>query len=451
MKQEEVLEILKMGHNVLITGPAGCGKTFLLNKYINYLNKKNIDVAVTASTGLAATHLDGRTIHSWCGMGLNQTLTDDHIKVLIKKEHLALRIKYAKVLIIDEISMLNAKRLDLVNKICQIFRSNTEPFGSMQVLLCGDFFQLPPIKRRDEEDDRFVTESDIWSNMDINICYIEEQHRQQDQELLKVLDDIRSNSVTNETMNVLKTRYNKSLGGEIKVTKLYTHNKSVDAENYFELSKLPGDEVCYKMYSEGVPHLAKGLKESCLAPEELRVKKDAVVMFVKNNFNKGYINGTLGKVIGFDEDDGYPIVKTIKGDKIIAHPEQWVIEDGGKTIASITQIPLRLAWAITVHKSQGMTLNCAEIDLSKTFEFGMGYVALSRVRALRDIKLAGINDLALKVNTEVIMLDKRLLSESGKSLQEYASLKKKEVKKKQKEFLNNSTTRKESIVDDIPF
>lgn len=451
MKQIEAEEILKMGQNVLLTGPAGCGKTFLLNKYIEYLKKNDIDVAITASTGLAATHLDGRTIHSWCGMGLNQTLKETQIKALTEKEHLALRIRYAKVLIIDEISMLNAKRLDLVDKICQIFRKNREPFGGMQVVLCGDFFQLPPVKRRQDEDNRFVTESDIWNRMDITICYLAEQFRQDDQEFLKILGDIRTNKTDSSTLDILRTRYNKPLGGNIKVTKLYTHNANVDAENDFELNKLPGSEVVYEMYFEGVPHLVKGLKESCLAPEKLRLKVDAVVMFVKNNFNKGYVNGTLGKIIGFDEDSGYPVVETIKGDAIIAQPEKWVIEDDGKIIASVTQIPLRLAWAITVHKSQGMTLDRAEIDLSKTFEFGMGYVALSRVRSLRDIKLVGINDLALKVNEEVITLDEKLLAESEKNLQEYASFKKKDVKKRQNEFIRSNKGSGKSTVDDIPF
>ncbi|MEA3292984.1 MAG: helicase, partial [Patescibacteria group bacterium] len=148
------------------------------------------------------------------------------------------------------------------------------------------------------------------------------------------------------------------------------------------------------------------LKKSCLASEKLKLKKGAIVMFVKNNFNGGYVNGTFGKIIDFNDDD-YPVVETISKNKIIATPSSWVIKDNkDNIIASIRQFPLRLAWAITVHKSQGMSLDVAEIDLSKSFERGMGYVALSRVRTLDGIRLMGINQLSLKVDQVVVEKDK---------------------------------------------
>jgi len=435
MKQEEALNILKTGSNVFLTGAAGSGKTFLLNQYIAYLKKIDVNVAVTASTGIAATHLNGRTIHSWCGMGINQSLNDAQMKNLKENEYLTLRIMYAKVLIIDEVSMLSAKVLDLVNNILLAFRQDLRPFGGVQVILCGDFFQLPPIKKHENEDDRFVVESEVWNSMDLKICYLEEQYRQEDKDFLRVLNDIRGNQVSADTVNILKTRHNQSIGVKIKPTKLYTHNNSVEAENIFELNKLPGDEVGYEMHSEVVPHLVKSLKESyCLAPEILRLKIDAVVMFVKNNFGNGYANGTLGIVRGFDEDNGYPIVETFSGSKIIAEPERWVIEDDGMVIASVSQVPLRLAWAITVHKSQGMSLDCAEIDLSRTFEFGMGYVALSRVRTLAGMKLLGMNQLALQVDQKAMDLDKILFTKSSQDLEEYLKIGKKEMKKIQKEY-----------------
>lgn len=461
MRQEKALEILKMGSNVFLTGPAGSGKTFLLNKYIDYLKKNKVEMAITASTGLAATHLNGRTIHSWCGMGISQSLNDAQIKNLKKKKHLSISIRCAKVLVIDEISMLNAKRLDLVNTICQAFRQDSRPFGGIQVIFCGDFFQLPPIAKREDEDGRFAIESEIWNNMDIKTCYLEEQHRQEDKQFLKVLTDIRTDQVTSETVDILKTRHNKSIKNKIRPTKLYTHNHNVDAENVFELDKLKGEEMSYEMHSEGVPHLVKSLKDSyCLAPETLRLKIDAVVMFVKNNFGKGYINGTLGRVIGFNEDDHYPIVETTTGQEIVAYPEKWGIEDNGSVIASVIQVPLRLAWAITVHKSQGMSLDCAEIDLSKTFEYGMGYVALSRVRALSGIKLVGINDLALKVNQKIVNLDKNFFKMSQKSLKGLKTMSKKEKKKIQQKFIEINKNTDDAlynfktdgmVVDDIPF
>ncbi|MCD6436144.1 MAG: AAA family ATPase [Clostridiales bacterium] len=438
MKQKDVIEILKLGYNVFLTGPAGSGKTFLLNKYIDYLKENKVKVSVTASTGIAATHLNGRTIHSWCGIGINEKLTDSQIKNLKEKDILYSRIVSTRVLIIDEISMLNANRLDLIDNVCKAFKQDLRPFGGMQVIISGDFFQLPPVARG-AEDNRFVTESKIWDDMDIKICYLEEQYRQEDKRFLDVLNDIRNNTAGHKTYNLLRQRLNKQIDSDIKATKLHTHKLDVDAYNNFELNKLEGQESVYEMYSEGVPYLIKSLKDNyCLAPETLKLKIDAVVMFVKNNFNKGFVNGTIGKVIAFDDNDNYPIVETYSGNKIIAYPEKWIIEEGGETVASLSQVPLRLAWAITVHKSQGMSLDCAEIDLSKTFEYGMGYVALSRVRSLDGIKLVGINELALKVNDKAISLDKNLFRRSQKDLDEYNQLGKIAVKKIQQSFLKNN-------------
>lgn len=436
MKQDEAEEILKMGRNVLLTGPAGCGKTFLLNKYIHYLKKKKIDVGITASTGIAATHLDGRTIHSWCSMGIKEKMTDDQMNNFVENKHLWHRVRYTNTLIIDEISMLNASRLDLVDQICKAIRQDLRPFGGMQIILCGDFFQLPPVAKNGE-DGRFVTESDIWNEMDIEICYIEEQFRQEDEKFKRVLNDIRGNRVSDNTYNILQERLNKPVDANIRPTKLHTHNKDVDAYNMFELNKLTGEERMYEMQSEGVPHLIKELKRGCLAYQTLPLKIGAVVMFIRNNFDRHYVNGTLGKVVTFDEDSGYPVVETVSEDMIIAYPESWTIEDDGKTTASISQVPLRLAWAITVHKSQGMSLDCAEIDLSKTFEYGMGYVALSRVRSLAGVKLVGINELALKVNEDAVELDKKLYIKSKKDLEKFNQLGKRAIKKNQKDFLKN--------------
>jgi len=438
MKQREALEILKTGENIFLTGSAGSGKTFLLNQYIEYLKENKINISITASTGIAATHLNGRTIHSWSGIGINEELTKAQMKALKDRDYFISRILSSKVLIIDEISMLNAKRLDLVDNICKVFRQDLRPFGGMQVVFCGDFFQLPPVAK-DKEDNRFVTESEIWNDMNMKICYLDEQHRQEDKRFLRVLNDIRKDSTNEETIGILKERHNKSVKSNIKPTKLYTHNIDVDAINEAELAKLEGDELVYDMYSEGTPYLIKNLKGNyCLVPEKLRLKIDAIVMFLKNNFSEGYVNGTLGKVIGFDENSNYPIVETFSGKQIIAEREKWIMEDGNKVVASINQVPLRLAWAITVHKSQGMSLDCAEIDLSKTFEYGMGYVALSRVRSLAGIKLLGINDLSLKVNKEAGALDKHFISKSKEDLNEYKKIGKKEINKKQNRFLEEN-------------
>jgi ATP-dependent exoDNAse (exonuclease V) alpha subunit len=414
MKQTEALEILKGGANVFLTGSAGSGKTYLLNKFITYLKDKKINTGITASTGIAATHLNGRTIHSWCGIGIEEKM-NAAVKKSITKAEVRERIKKTQVLIIDEISMLSAKRLDLINQVCQRVKKNKEPFGGIQIILSGDFFQLPPVARG-KEDGRFVLEADIWSAMNLKICYLEEQYRQEDKNFYKILNSLRSRQDLEKVKKSLMVRMNKEIKVDITPTKLYTHNLDVDSYNNREINKLEGESMIYDMRFNGVKSLTEKLQSGCLAPVRLELKIGAVVMFVKNNFKEGYVNGTLGKVIGFETENNYPLIKTWQGNIIGAHSELWVVEDSGGVLASINQLPLRLAWAITIHKSQGMSLDCAEIDLSKTFEYGMGYVALSRVRSLAGLKLLGLNDMALKVNEKMIKFDEDLRSRSARDL-----------------------------------
>lgn len=429
-----------MGHNVYLTGSAGSGKTFLLNQYVKFLKSKGVEPAVTASTGIAATHMNGITIHSWSGLGIKDELGKKDEWALLKKRHLAKRFDSAKVLIIDEVSMLHSFRLDMVDRVCRLFKQNNFPFGGTQVVLCGDFFQLPPISRNGQSAD-FIDKSKVWNNMNLKVCYLHGQYRHSDEALTKVLNDIRADNAGEHTLEPLRKRYKGSVAGAEKITKLYTHNIDVDAINRRELAKLPGGAKRYEMASRGRRKLTEILKNSCLAPAELILKKEAAVMFVKNNFEAGYVNGTLGRIIDFDQK-GMPVVKTLKGKEIIVEPASWTIEEDGQVKAEIRQVPLRLAWAITVHKSQGMTLDAAEVDLSKSFVEGMGYVALSRVRSLAGLKLMGLNKMALKVNKEALELDKKLRSASEAAAAELKTLAYPEKIQKQKEFLRSAVAGK---------
>ncbi|XOB41727.1 MAG: PIF1 family DEAD/DEAH box helicase [Candidatus Nealsonbacteria bacterium] len=448
MTQREALDILKLGHNVFLTGPAGSGKTFLLNKYIEYLKDKKVKVGITASTGIAATHINGRTIHSWSGFGIKDKLIEKEMRKLLNSRHLNLRISATKVLIIDEISMLHAHQLDLVNRICKKIRNNYLPFGGLQVVLCGDFFQLSPVERSGKKP-HFVNESKAWLEMGIKVCYLDKcQHRHKDENFIKLLNEIRKNNVSVSSKKLLLERLYKSVNTPIKPVKLHTHNANVDAINSFELKKIKTKERVYEMTSDGPKNLVDSLKKWCLAPEGLTVKKGAAVIFVKNNFDRGYINGTLGKIVGFNKEDGYPVVKVVSGKRIPAYPESWKIEEDDEVKAQISQIPLRLAWAITVHKSQGMTLDIAEMDLSKSFDYGMGYVALSRVRSFNGIKLIGVNRLALQVSKEVIELDKYLQKMSEKVEKSLGDISVKEIRKRQKSFVELNTDEDESEEDE---
>ena len=436
MTQKEAIDILKMGHNVYLTGKAGSGKTYLLNQYINYLKDRRVSVAVTASTGIAATHIGGVTIHSWSGIGIKDKLTDRDIDSMEQKPYLWKRFENTKVLVIDEVSMLNAERLDMIDRVCKAFKRNENPFGGMQVVLCGDFFQLPPITRGSGEIS-FVNKSQAWCDMNLHICYLQEQYRQTDPSFLDVLNEIRSNSVSEKTMNKLRSRYKKDPEGIEIVTRLYTHNVDVDEINNKELEKIDGKKYEYEMKSAGSKALVLGLKKSCLAPEKLFLKKGAAVMFVKNNYEKGYVNGTTGEVVDFSYNN-YPVVKINSGRKIIVEPENWMIEEDGKIKAEITQIPIRLAWAITVHKSQGMSLDAAEIDLSKSFVRGQGYVALSRIKSLSGLKLMGLNDIALQVDSGVLALDKDLQNCSLEMQKYLQTLDKEEKEMQHKTFIVQS-------------
>lgn len=426
MTQQEALDILKLGHNVYITGPAGSGKTYVLNKYIDYLKDHDVDIGVTASTGIAATHMGGVTIHAWSGLGVKDSLSEYDLEAMQEKQYLWKRFEKVKVLIIDEVSMLHHFRLDLVDRITRTFKRNNKPFGGIQVILCGDFFQLPPVSRMGEPETHFVYRSEAWRDASFKVCYLEEQHRQKDDALLQILNDIRGNRVNETTMEHLQKCYKEVRDGDdlrkskksaidIEPTRLYTHNIDVDSVNEKELAKLNAKETTYDMHTRGNETLVSILQKSCLAPQRLRLRVGAKVMFVKNNFEGGYANGTLGTVTSLTPSG--PVVKTASGKLIHVTPESWKIEEEGKVKAELQQYPLRLAWAITVHKSQGMSLDAIEVDLSKSFEKGMGYVALSRVRTLAGLVILGMHPSALAVNEEILEYDELLreLSEDAQS------------------------------------
>lgn len=435
MKQKQALEILKMGSNVYLTGSAGSGKTYLLQQYINYLKENGINVGITASTGIAATHLAGITIHSWSGMGIKNQISDKDIKNIKTKGYLKQRYAKTKVLIIDEISMLEANWFQELDRLCKAMKNSNLPFGGMQIVLSGDLFQLPPVRKYGTKIDQIYTSS-TWRDLNLSICYLEEQYRQFDKKFMKLLNRIRDNKEVEEIVKVLRTRYNKPIKGIETPTKLYTHNLDVDAINNKELEKLNGKDYTYEMLGDGNPVLVDILRKSCLAPEKLVLKENAIVMFVKNNFEKGYVNGTLGKVVRFDKEKN-PVVEIMSGDRITVKTASWLVEEDDVIEAQITQLPLRLAWAITIHKSQGMSLDAAEIDLAKSFEPGMGYVALSRVRSLKGIKLLGLNETALQVNPQIVEYDKSLQKLSKLIIDELKALNNFDKKSRQKNFLRS--------------
>ena len=482
MKQATALDILKTGKNVFLTGSAGSGKTYTLNEYIHYLRARRVPVATTASTGIAATHMNGITIHSWSGIGIKDELSERDLANLSRKKILKDRLRETAVLIIDEISMLHAKQLNAVNQVLKHMRQSDEPFGGIQVVVAGDFFQLPPVGSRGETNrEKFAFMSEAWLEAGFKICYLTEQHRQNTDEkkdainLDNILNQIRGEEgVSFEAIEALQNTFYQDV--DINRTRLFTHNVNVNKINEHELALLNGETVTYNAIAHGDNKLVETLKKSVRTSDELTLKVGAKVMFIKNNNELGVSNGTMGELVGFttikplksssdrsaisddseyddiedeavdgadDETDDtivaidgedepeskalvstdrYPIIKLNNGRQVIAEGEEWIVEDeNGEILASYTQIPLTLAWAITIHKSQGMTLDAAEIDLSKTFELGQGYVALSRLKSLEGLKLLGMNDLSLRLDPLARGADSRfkvLSSEAEQAFEE---------------------------------
>lgn len=539
MKQSTALDILKSGKNVFLTGSAGAGKTYTLNQYLHYLRARDIHVAVTASTGIASTHMNGMTIHSWSGIGILDELTPKDIARIKKRATVTERMQKTHVLIIDEISMLHKKQFDLISQILQEVRNNLLPFGGVQVIVAGDFFQLPPVGERGETNkEKFAFMSQAWLDADFQICYLTEQYRQTvkadetyfeptktdeplDQyhglDLNAILNQIRSQNFTADIVPALEATTHHTLDGNC--TRLYTHNFNVQTINDEELEKLTTPAMTYTGFGLGEEKLVETLKKSVRNSPDLTLKLGAKVMFIKNNSDLNVSNGTMGEIVDFvrvieDKDkleaknnlekrtklalelaekqanaigdlfaenslsqeqtekleektvaksenlekendtendqtddksdeqeiklsaEKYPVVLLNDGRKVIAEQDVWQVEDEeGEIIAAYYHIPLTLAWAITIHKSQGMTLDSAEIDLSKTFEKGQGYVALSRLKRLSGLRLLGMNDMTFQLDSLALGADKRFIALSKQQAEQFLTQSPQEIETLHKAFI----------------
>lgn len=410
MTQDEALSILTTGANVFLTGEPGSGKTHTVNRYVAWLREHGIEPSLTASTGIAATHIHGTTIHAWSGIGILEALSPMDLDKIASKEAVVRRVQKARVLIIDEISMLSGDTLDMVDAVVREVRRSELPFGGLQVVLVGDFYQLPPISRSGNV--RFAFESKAWQSANIITCYLSEQHRHEDQAFSEVLRSVRSGDWSPGDVSRITAREASHEDLEDDVPRLFTHNADVDRINDEQLERLPGTAQVYVMDSEGAPPLIEGLKRGCLSPERFVLKTGASVMCTKNLPQLGLANGTLGTVVAFERGTQHPILETRDGRRITLSKQDWAVEQEGKIRARISQIPLRLAWAITVHKSQGMSLDAAAVDLSRAFEYGQGYVALSRVRTLSGLYVLGFTEDSLRVHPRIIDEDASFRSAS---------------------------------------
>ena len=440
------MSILKTGVNVFLTGEPGSGKTHTINDYVAYLRDRSIEPAITASTGIAATHIGGMTIHSWSGTGIKTKLDKQDLSDIVSNDYVVERVRRAKVLIIDEISMLPPETLSMVDSVCRAIKKDVRAFGGLQIVLVGDFFQLPPVVKNEEAANaiqtllrrtrlRFAYGSPAWTRAELTVCYLTEQYRQDDADFLNLLSAIRGNTFDNVHLQRVESRRIEYVDAPESIPKLFSHNNEVDSINNDLLEQLPGEPHEFVMTSQGPKTMVVALKKGCLSPETLKLKVDAVVMFTKNGPRGRFVNGTLGTVEGFTEEGGNPIVKTHNGSRVMAEPMDWTIKEYDKIKARITQLPLRLAWAITVHKSQGMSLDGAVIDLSRVFEFGQGYVALSRIRRFSGLYLLGWNERAFQVHPEALAKDTELRAASIGAKETFSKISPVEIRKLQHDFV----------------
>ncbi len=432
IKQREAFAAILSGANTFVTGPGGTGKTYLIQALMTAL-APTLKVAITALTGCAAlllgTHPRGKsvvrakTLHSWAGIGLGKEPVAELVKRVKKNRHGATNWTKTDILIVDEVSMMTAELLEKLDMIGQHMRGNGRPFGGMQVVFLGDFYQLPPVVRSSEDVGKhFAFASPRWTAIIEHTVQLEDIVRQKDPVFQDLLNAVRRGALSDEHLAILESRKGLSWKDkEIRPTLLFSRRAEVDTINDANLKALEGQRVSYKartvVAEEGAAGKQRTIdlgdtdllrvietmdRESAYEPE-LTLAVGAQVMLVTNlEQESGLVNGSRGVVVRFTGPDAhpYPVVRFLNGHEQVIMEAGWEVE-GFKDVKR-AQIPLRLAYAVTIHKAQGATLDCALIDIGmRTFEYGQAYVALSRVRSLDSLYVWDVNPKAVKAHPRV--------------------------------------------------
>jgi ATP-dependent DNA helicase PIF1 len=418
-EQEYVHKEVLAGKSVFLTGCGGTGKSFLTNQLIVALKKScgNTTVAVTASTGIAACQIGGTSLHNFAGIGLGNGTVDQLVERVSKNKRVCDRWKKTKCLVIDEVSMLDGELFDKLEALARNVRKNDKPFGGIQLLLVGDFLQLPPIKKNGNV--QFCFEARTWKQtVQLNV-ELKTVFRQRNAEFVDMLNSIRRGICSPQMVaSLCATKHNllNETNG-VLATRLYPTNADVDRINNLKVDQLPGEMFCFTADDSGESPFLENLDKSCLAPQKLCIKPGAQVMLLKNlDTEAGLTNGTRGFVESIVESDEQgraeliPIVRfevnkdttVISVRKVFTTKEVFSVESFGKVVASRTQYPLRLAYAITIHKCQGMTLNKVELSLGGVFECGQAYVALSRASDMQGLRLLDFNASVVRAHPRVL-------------------------------------------------
>lgn len=426
-EQQQAFDRMVKGENVFLTGPAGTGKSMIIHTFKKlYGNQKTI--AITSTTGVSAIVIGGTTLHSYLGIGLGTGSADDLVEKICKNSKARQRWLNLDVLVIDEVSMLSAELFDKLEEVARkVRRVNLPrvlkeqapelPFGGIQLILSGDFLQLPVVG----DDNRFCFEAEAWNKcIDYTVELTKNQRQSEDEEFQTILAELRYGKVTKQAKKLLKSRIGVELKNSygIKPTRIYTTNASVDMMNEKELDKLAEDNDFYQYdmeiyFYDFVPdrnQMMEKYRKNSLAPEKLQLCVGAQVMLLHNlDVSAGLANGSRGVVTSFLE--GLPVVRFMNGVEITVDFYSWEIEEGKKKTVKITQMPLKLAWAVTAHRAQGCTLDYAEVDLSNIFAYGQAYVALSRVKSAEGLSIIDINFDGIRAHPKAIDYYKNVKSE----------------------------------------
>lgn len=396
----KALNLIEDGKNVFVTGKAGTGKTCLLQLFVErYKGKKHL--AVLAPTGIAAENAGGVTMHSFLRLPLTPYLPHHRYSNLYSMDDHSIEVvKKLDMIIIDEISMVRCDMLDAADMILRHYRKNRKPFGGIQLVMFGDLYQLMPVTKKEDWDvlkssyprSTYFFCSEVLQKMEYYVVSLEKVHRQKEKSFINLLNNIRLGLVKAKDIDYLNSRYEPDYDADVEDSVVMLNVKNKQTENYNEdrLVKLKGPEKKSWAYEDNWK------PEKYPAPPKLVVKRGARVMFVKNDKSGRYKNGTMGYVVGFGS--GYIEVKIDgKNSPTVVERQTWdrlsyKIDKKTKTIeteiiGSFKQYPLKLAWAVTVHKSQGLTFSEVAVDVAKSFTYGQVYVALSRCKTIEGLHL----------------------------------------------------------------
>ena len=432
-EQEKAIAVFNEGSNMFLTGPGGTGKTALIKKIVDLCKTNGKKVQVCALTGCAAVLLNcqAKTVHSWAGIGLANGPADLIVKRVITNKYKASAWKKIDVLIIDEVSMMSQKIFEILNSIGQKVRKDTRPFGGLQVIFSGDFYQLPPVAREEDQADiAFCFESLDWPTTFPVVVQLKKIFRQTDETYTTILNQIRVGKLFKSSLEILTPHIGKPLPDTFVPTILLPRRRDAEMINARELEKLPSEKKIYTLSkAEILPEQAKKqakqpaqaqakqqepaisaeqhemeynfLMNNIMADKEIVLKKGAQVMCIANidmESSEPIVNGSQGIIIDFVGN--LPLVQFNSGARRTVGYHTW----NSETYPSIgvKQIPLIYAWAITIHKAQGVSLDMAQIDAgSNIFECGQTYVALSRIKSLQGLYLTAFNPQKIKVNKKV--------------------------------------------------